>query len=91
MKSTIILLAFIAVVYAAPTSIQDNNIGDIISVGINAQLKIDNKVDQNIVNVIVALLNQELGIVALEGDQKFPDINITPEMIERVKGLLVRP
>lgn len=41
------LLALIAVVASAPTSIQDNNIGDIITVGINANLEASNHVEVN--------------------------------------------
>jgi hypothetical protein len=65
------LLAFIAAVYAAPTSIQDNNIGDIVTVGINLKANITNKIDQDIVNVIVALLNQQ-GIVIAPGSNAAP-------------------
>lgn len=61
----ILLLAFIAAAYSAPAgfdgpvSISDNNVGDIVSIGVNANAAITSKIDQNIVNVIVALLNQQ--------------------------------
>lgn len=60
----ITLFALIAAVCAAPTSISDNNVGDIVTVGVNAKLDISSKIDQNIVNVIVALLNQQGIIIA---------------------------
>lgn len=68
------VLALVAAVYAAPTSISDNNIGDIINVGINADIKIDNKVDQDIVNVILAYLNQQAIVIApnLPGEDPTP-------------------
>jgi hypothetical protein len=60
MKFTVIaLLAFVAAVCAGPTSISDNNIGDIVTVGIKADIDISNKVEQTLVNVILAYLNQQ--------------------------------
>lgn len=90
--AAVILLAFVAAAVAGPVKVEDNNIGDIISVGIEGSLKLDNKVDQDIVSVIVLLLSQQ-GIVALPGQNdaaasEAPKPVITPEMIEKVKGLL---
>lgn len=83
------LLALIAAVASAPTSISDNNVGDIITVGINANLELSNHIEQNIISVIVALLNkQNLSLGGLDGEA--PKINITPEMIERVRSLLTQ-
>ena len=62
--AAILLLAFIAASWAAPTSISDNNIGDIINVYVQADLKVINSIDQNIVNVLIGLLSQQ-GIVAI--------------------------
>jgi hypothetical protein len=56
-------LAFVATAIAGPTKISDNNIGDIVTVGVNANLKVNNQIDQNIVNVIVALLNQQAAVI----------------------------
>jgi hypothetical protein len=93
----ITILAFVVTVIAGPMSISDNNVGDIVTVGINANAKLSNEVDQTFVNVILALLNQQ-AIVA--GDRnteevapaaeapKLPELNITPEMIEKVKSFL---
>jgi hypothetical protein len=93
------LLAFVAAVIAGPVSISDNNVGDIVTVGISANAELSNKVDQTFVNVILALLNQQ-AIVAGDGNteevapaaapevSKLPELNITPEMIEKVKSFL---
>lgn len=54
----ITLLALIAAVVSSPTSISDNNIGDIVTVGVNAKLELSNKSDQNIISIIAALLNR---------------------------------
>ena len=94
--AAVILLAFVAATIAGPVSIQDNNVGDIVTVGISGKIDISNKVDQDIVNVIVALLNQQAIVVAPSDGQtaeapQTPKLNITQEMIEQVKGLLAKP
>lgn len=69
----IMFLAFTAAVWSAPTKISDNNIGDIINVYVNADLKVSNEIDQTFVNVIVALLNQQgIAIVPSEGQRPTP-------------------
>lgn len=55
----ILFLAVIADVYAAPTQISDNNIGDIVNVYVNANLKVINKINEDMVNVIVGILNRQ--------------------------------
>jgi hypothetical protein len=91
----VFLLAFVAAAIAAPTSISDNNIGNIVTVGIKGSIDVSNKVDQDIVNVIIAILNQQ-GIVIAPGSEaatnevpKLPEnFKITPEMIDQVKQML---
>lgn len=84
--AAVLLLALIVAVSAGPISVSDNNVGDIITVGVNANASLSNKIDQNIISVIVALLNsQELSV---GGNADGPRFQITPEMIEKVKGLL---
>lgn len=79
----IALFAIFAMVVAGPINISDNNIGDIVNVGVNANLNISSEVNQNIVNVIVALLNQELGIIALDedGTPKAPNLPFSPNAL----------
>lgn len=87
-------LAIVATVHAGPISVRDNNVGDIVTVKVKANLDISNKVDQSIVNVIAAYLNQELAVISVDEDgnpraPNFPrNFEITPEMIERVKSFL---
>lgn len=92
--AAVLLLAFVAAVASGPVSISDNNVGDIVTVGVNANLELSNKVEQNIISVIVALLNQQaiaLGQAdAAPADGYAPKIKITPEMIENVKALLAK-
>lgn len=61
---TVLILALIVTVWAAPTSISDNNIGDIVNVYVSANLNVSNRVDQDIVNVILGYLNQQAVVVA---------------------------
>lgn len=82
------LLAFIATACAGPVSVNDNNVGDIVSVKVNADLELSNEVNMNIFNMIVALLNQQHQIIPINGEAAQPNFKITPEMIENVKKLL---
>lgn len=66
--AAVILLAFVATTYASPTSIKDNNIGDIITVGIKANVELSNHVEQNIISIIAALLNQQAIVVGRGGN-----------------------
>lgn len=92
--AAVLLLAFVAAVVAGPVSVSDNNVGDIVSVGINANVQLSNNIEQNIISVIVALLNQQVIAVGGQAGQApsadAPRLNITPEMIERVKALLTK-
>lgn len=71
MKSTIASVAIVVALLAGcalggpvgavpvgPISVQDNNIGDIVNVGVNIQADIKTEIDSTIVNVLVALLTQ---------------------------------
>lgn len=61
----ITLLACIAAVSANPVNVSNNNIGDIVTVGINANAVLSSQIDQNIFSVIAALLNQQaIGVSA---------------------------
>jgi hypothetical protein len=90
------LLALVAAVVAGPVWISDNNVGDIVTVGINANAELNNEIDQTFVSVILGLLNQQAIVAedsekaALEAPEapKLPELNITPEMIEKVKSFL---
>lgn len=69
-----LLASLVAVAMANPVSISDNNVGDIVTVGINAKAELSNKIDQNIFSVIIALLNQQ-AIVA-GNDEPQPNENL---------------
>lgn len=90
------LLALIAAAYSAPTSVSDNNIGNIVSVDISGSLDIDNTVNQSIVNVLLAYLNQQAVIVAPGGgnDDENPGLptpsKLSPEMIQNLKSMLAK-
>jgi hypothetical protein len=75
--AAVLLLAFVAAATAGPISVSDNNIGDIVTVGINANAQLSNQIDQDIVNVIVALLNQQGAVVV---PPKQPESPVAPEI-----------
>jgi len=68
----VLLLAAVVAIAAAqdagPISVTNNNAGDIVSVGINAQLTASNTINQDIVNVIIALLNQQAQVIPLSAN-----------------------
>lgn len=88
----ITLLAFVAAAIAGPISISDNNVGDIVTVGINANAVLSSNIEQNIVTVLAALLNQQaIGVVAGSATehQETPELhefNVSPEMVEQLKS-----
>lgn len=45
MRTLVLIAALVAVVCTAPTSIDDNNIGDIVNVGVHANLDVQNNID----------------------------------------------
>jgi hypothetical protein len=90
-------LAFVACAFAGPVKITENNVGDIITVGIKGSIDISNEIDQDIVNVIVGILNRQT--IGIGGGSDVPTpaevpqtlkMNITPEMIEQFKELFAK-
>lgn len=80
------LLAMIAAVAANPINVSDNNVGDIVSVDIDANLVLRNEVNQNIISIIIALLGQGDGEIQWP---RAPELrNISPEMIEKIRKLM---
>ncbi|CRL04158.1 CLUMA_CG017269, isoform A [Clunio marinus] len=87
-------ILIVASVFADPISISDNNVGDIVNVGVNANAKIDSKVHQNIIEAILSLLNQQVigvnsGKDATELNEipESSDVNFSHEMNENVENL----
>lgn len=61
----VIILALIAAAIAAPTSINDNNIGDIVNVNVDANLDVANNID--LTSVDVSLIWRNLQAILLGG------------------------
>lgn len=86
----VILFALVAVICAAPLTpglISNSVVGDIVSIGIDANLDVNSTVDQHIVNVITALLRKHGTIIAHGQAEKAKapkalDFNSSPEVIE---------
>lgn len=53
------VLALASFVAAGPISVSNNNVGDIVTVDFDANAVISSSIDQNIISVIAALLNQQ--------------------------------
>ncbi|CRL04160.1 CLUMA_CG017271, isoform A [Clunio marinus] len=84
------LLALIAVASAGPAKVADNNVGDIVTVGVNVEAKVKSEINQDIVNIIVALLNDQE--IRLGGGPSLPRRSgFSPEMINQLRSLLVTP
>lgn len=95
----IALIACIATVLAAPIDISDNNIGNIITVGISGSAVVSNNIDENTINVILALLNQQAAVVAgsdvlsdtvADAPAETQKFNIAPDMIEKFTQLITK-
>lgn len=102
MKLTIAILVSLAVIVGiqgGPISVSGNNVGDITTVGVNAQATLSNNVEANIITAIIALLNQQIGIVATGSEQSaesIPQVSdftslITPEVVNEVKNIKITP
>jgi len=92
----IVFLAFVAAVNCSPVQVSGNNMGDIVTVGVNANMELHNEIDQEIVNVIVALLNQQaIGVINGGGSDSAPEEvspfsldKISPQTLESLKKLI---
>lgn len=67
-------LAFVMV--AAQTKIDGNNVGDIVTVDVNAQADISNNINQDIISIIIALINQQNA--EIEWPQVPPQVPVQP-------------
>lgn len=87
-------MALIAYASANPVQVSDNNVGDIITVGVNAKLAIDSTVNQDIVSVLVLLLNRQITDIDIGGSgiaDLLPRIDtskVPPEMLEKLRGMV---
>jgi hypothetical protein len=66
--AAIVLFAFIATVNCqggeGPTKISGNNVGDIVTVGVNADVDIKNEIDAFLLSLILVAKNQQALVVA---------------------------
>lgn len=70
-----LVFAFVAVVCAQEDAggamqISGNNVGDIVTIGLNANLVASNQMEQNILSVIIALLNQQAVVAGATGQKQ---------------------
>ena len=93
----IVIFALIAAASSAPVQISNNNVGDIVTVGINANAVLSSQVDANIINVIAGLINQQAIVAALNQGgptpaENVPAVpitdNITPKLLAALASFL---
>lgn len=95
----IVIFALIAAASSAPIQVSNNNVGDIITVGISANAVLSSQVEANIINVIAGLVNQQAIVAALnQGPTPAVDApanpitdNITPKLISALASFLPKP
>jgi hypothetical protein len=99
MKPTFVIftiLAAVAAIQANPISVNGNNVGHIVTVGVNANANISSDIDVNIITALLALVNQQAAIINPQADgsaQHTPDLTsfITPELLNEVKNIKITP
>lgn len=86
------ILAAFAAINANPISVSNNNVGDIVTVGVNANVQATSDINVNIITAILALLNQQALIVSPQaaGDVQ-PSSLITPEVLSEAKNIKITP
>ncbi|KAG5683802.1 hypothetical protein PVAND_013066 [Polypedilum vanderplanki] len=84
------VLLFVAAVYAAPTKISDNNVGDIVNVGIKANLELDNSISALLASLTGKYDNDQQIKINLPGQdaQPYGSGMISPEMIQQFIALM---
>lgn len=69
----LLIFAIVAVVYSAPTDISDNNIGNIVRVGIDANLKSTQRLDFTSVSLEVIRRNLQAILLSLNRNGDEPE------------------
>lgn len=67
------LLGLIAAACANPVMIHDNNIGDIVTLTIDGTIELNSEINKQMVNVLVALLNQQAVLVDIDAGELAAD------------------
>lgn len=63
------LLSVIALTSGAPSQITNNNVGDIVNVGVHGTIDFNNQVDLTLVNIILGFLSSQNAIVVAPADE----------------------
>lgn len=75
------VFALIASSTCAPSQISNNNVGDIVTVGVHGSIDVNNQVDVTLINFILAILNQQLGIIVAPANEIEPANVESPKII----------
>lgn len=80
-----ILAIIIASSSSAPSQISNNNVGDITNVNVKGSFDYNNQVDVTLINLILSVMNQQLGVIVAPANEIEPvenhDASETPESI----------
>lgn len=88
--AVITLSCLIALISSAPSQMNNNNVGDIVNVGIRADVGVSSQVDVTLMNIMAKLLTQNLAvIVPPQNDQPIDPTNspIEPQPVEPIPSI----
>ena len=91
-----IFLAVFVAIEANPISVSNNNVGDIVTVGVNLDAHLSSNIEANIITVLLALVNQQAAIVngeipAISPTPIEPSNVITPDLLNQLKNVKITP
>ncbi|KAL7029677.1 hypothetical protein ACKWTF_006316 [Chironomus riparius] len=103
MKFAIALIAFAAISAvkseSAPVQISGNNVGDVVTVGVNLNAVVSSNAEVNILTALIEALNQQAvignvdipeGIAPIENKEEFSVIDKLPEGLPDLKNINVK-
>ena len=104
MKFVVALVAFVAAFSAVksesgPVQISGNNVGDVVTVGVNLNAVLSSNTEVNILTALIAALNQQAlianadlpeGISPIENKEEFSVVEKLPEGLPNLKDVNVK-
>jgi hypothetical protein len=61
-----VLSILLTIISSAPTQINNNNIGDVVQVGVNANVDVNSQVDATMINAVLKAYLKQVAQVALD-------------------------
>lgn len=85
--AVITLVCLIASISSAPSQITNNNVGDIVTVGVRADVDVSSQVDVTLINIMAKLLSQNLALIVPPRD----DQPVEPTTVVQPQPAVVQP